>query len=668
MFSGRGLPNERDVKAVLTWPVWQMSGKFNHGLFRSISSMFSGRGLPKERDVTACMEWLSEAGGANSETLQLMSRLFCGAFAGHKALGLPPTGLLRDYEQRLSRLVKASASKDNQYTCEIKQIALFLANRGGTSYLSWPECERFFSVCSGSLNTEDTEPVFASTAQALARLHSVLLAQGGPGVRAFLAINEQQGWVSSAHERGQQLILLSMPVALEALCRAFDLVPAASWRDYIYFGRKGTTPPDASLWHEICDWRHVLPERMSNLGSQRDFIAMAVTLPDHCKKRLMTRAAVEAVITLFPSVHILRELAHHTPPANLAELFCAALDYVQKEQYNGATLTTLLPALLQSGLTLPSTAPTALPHHTFMNTEACDGGFTIHCPADVADGEKLLHLFAATVTTIACDMFTTTSGEHFTVKKYGGELCRFALPKCVTGPHSFTISNWSPEDFKLFFDVTEHSEFYLTRITYQDGQKPYDCNRQQRMGMALAASADNSGPFTALSLSTLYLFIKNNAPMDRLVWLSFAHHRYRLPQTVCQRLLPLALGAINDVTADFLDWLQSRCPAQQIAQPHAPAAARPLATSAQKSFEQLWAALANKQLLDGADLAVLNHYHDQLSLAQLASVVGRASLALPDDALKIWCARLTEARHQISHRAPRLLDIDDDFYELIMDA
>ena len=81
---------------------------------------------------------------------------------------------------------------------------------------------------------------------------------------------------------------------------------------------------------------------------------MAVTLPDGCKKRLMTQPAIEAVITLFPSVRILQTLASHYSPANVAELLCAALDYAQNRPYDTAPLTPLLPALLQSRLALPS--------------------------------------------------------------------------------------------------------------------------------------------------------------------------------------------------------------------------------------------------------------------------------------------------------------------------
>ena len=668
MFHCKGLPKEQAVKAIFSWPIWQLNGQFNHEIFRLICAMFNGKGLPCERDVAACMQWLEEEDSIDRATLRLMSRLFSGTFAGHTALGLPPVSRLRDCERRLVQLFNGTASDADQYASEIKQTALFLANKGGSNHLCWSECERFFRAYSGQLHTHDAEVVPTSTARALSLLHTVLLVQGGPGVRTFFAVNDQQG---SASERDRQLALLSLPVPLELIAGAFDRVPPQSWCDYIYFGRKRVTAPDCGQWHEICDWRRAMPERMSNPCRQRDFIDMAAALPDNCKKRLMRKTAIEAVITLFPSVRILRTLASCDSPANVATLFGAALDYVQNKQYDAATLTTLLPALLRSGLTLPSSAPQAAPHGTFMNPQACDGGITVHCPADVADGETLLHSFVATFTAMASNMLTTFEGEHFTVEQYGGERFRFPVPKCVAGPHSFTISNWLLEHFKLFFGVPENSELYLANPTGQDGKEPYVSSCQQRLEAATTVTTcDCDNPFTPLPLSTLALIVKNSAPINRWVWQSFAHHRHRLPESVGQWLLSRAVDATDEVPAGFLDWLQSRYPSPQITQSLPPVAECSLATavSPEQSPDPLWAALIHKPLLNEAELALLNSYHQQFSLEQLASVVERASLALPADTLQLWDARLTQAREQRSGGHPLLVDLDDDLYGLIMET
>ena len=120
MFSGKGLPKKAEVQAALSWPVWQVNGQFNHNLFRSFSSMFHGKGLPKECEVAACMGWLSQGDSVDKETLQLMGRLFCGTFAGHIALGLPPVESLRDYEQRTAQLFHATAYDNDKHMTAIK--------------------------------------------------------------------------------------------------------------------------------------------------------------------------------------------------------------------------------------------------------------------------------------------------------------------------------------------------------------------------------------------------------------------------------------------------------------------------------------------------------------------------------------------------------------------
>ena len=661
MLAGRGLPKEEDANAMLSRRIWQVDGAFQQDLFVALSSLFHGRGLPEDSDVATCMAWLSQAGGIDRETLKLIRRLFCRVCAGHGVLGLPPVGRLRDYKQRLAQLFEGTVINDGQYTTEIKQIALFLACSGGTNYLTWPECERFLKVCLGALYTDASEVPAPPTALALTHLHRVLLAHGGRGIRTFFTVNDDRNWTSSASEREQQLVLLSLPVSLELIRGAFDRVAPELWGAYIYFGCNRTTPPDYGQWHEICDWYRVLPERISIPCSQRQFIDIAVRLPDNLKKRLMNKMAVEAVITLFPSIRILRTLAGYYSSANVAELFCAALDYVQNQQYDAATLTTLLPALLQSRLTLPSTAPKALPYHTFMNGERCKEGTIIHCPADVADGETLLHCFVATLTAIASDMSTTFAGESYTVGQYGGERFDFVVPKCTVGLYCLTISNWSLEHFKRFFDVAGTPEFYRAKPNWQEG-----LGSRQQLGEATFVDDSGDRSFAPLPLSTLALIVKNGAPIHRWAWLSFSQQRHRLSESICQSLLSRALTAADEVPTDFLGWLQNRDRSQRMMPPQSDLAAHSLTAPvvAEENFAQLWAALANKTLLDGADLALLNNGHNQLSLEQLVSVVERASLALPADTQEIWGTRLTLARQQRSCRNPLLLDLDldDDMY------
>ena len=106
-----------------------------------------------------------------------------------RTLLLPPVKCLWDYEQRLAQLF--NASDNDQRAPEVKQIALFLANRGATNHLSWPECERFLKVYSGQLHACGTGAKVPSTVQALSHLHTVLLTQRAQGIRTFFVANDQ---------------------------------------------------------------------------------------------------------------------------------------------------------------------------------------------------------------------------------------------------------------------------------------------------------------------------------------------------------------------------------------------------------------------------------------------------------------------------------------------
>ena len=114
------------------------------------------------------------------------------------------------------------------------------------------------------------------------------------------------------------------------------------------------------------------------------------------------------------------------------------------------------------------------------------------------------------------------------------------------------------------------------------------------------------------------------------------------PQAAREGRPERVLAATDEVSADFLAWLQSRCQAQRILLSQSPVAEHSLIAPAlaEESLENLWTALADKPLLDGADLALLSLYHDKFSLEQFASVVERSGLALPADTLEIWRARL----------------------------
>ena len=57
MNNGKGLPEQKRVKEVLSWPEWRVVGQFSMELFRAFSSMKHSKGLPEHKRVKEVLSW-----------------------------------------------------------------------------------------------------------------------------------------------------------------------------------------------------------------------------------------------------------------------------------------------------------------------------------------------------------------------------------------------------------------------------------------------------------------------------------------------------------------------------------------------------------------------------------------------------------------------------------
>ena len=90
MNSSRGLPDEAKVKAMLDWPVWKVDGQFNMELFRALSSMTHGKGLPDEAKVKTMLDWpVWKVDG------QFSMELFRALSSMNSSRGLPDEGKVK---------------------------------------------------------------------------------------------------------------------------------------------------------------------------------------------------------------------------------------------------------------------------------------------------------------------------------------------------------------------------------------------------------------------------------------------------------------------------------------------------------------------------------------------------------------------------------------------
>ncbi len=79
MNNGKGVPTNKEVKAILGWPEWKdENAEFNTELFRAFSSMNHGQGLPrheKVKEVLSWPEWKNRDGERNMELFRSFSSM-----------------------------------------------------------------------------------------------------------------------------------------------------------------------------------------------------------------------------------------------------------------------------------------------------------------------------------------------------------------------------------------------------------------------------------------------------------------------------------------------------------------------------------------------------------------------------------------------------------------
>ncbi|WOG30276.1 hypothetical protein [Endozoicomonas sp. 8E] len=79
MNNGKGVPTNKEVKAILGWPEWKdRDGEFNTKLFRSFSSMNSGKGMLKHEQVKEVLgwpEWKDKDGEFSMELFRSLSSM-----------------------------------------------------------------------------------------------------------------------------------------------------------------------------------------------------------------------------------------------------------------------------------------------------------------------------------------------------------------------------------------------------------------------------------------------------------------------------------------------------------------------------------------------------------------------------------------------------------------
>ena len=97
--------------------------------------MFSGRGLPSERDVKASLSWLSGADDLDRDTFAKISALLSTMLAKHRISGIPDMERLGVYERQLLQLFPFNVVQSDHCRGQLKQLVFYAASKKGDAYV-----------------------------------------------------------------------------------------------------------------------------------------------------------------------------------------------------------------------------------------------------------------------------------------------------------------------------------------------------------------------------------------------------------------------------------------------------------------------------------------------------------------------------------------------------
>ena len=215
------LPGQKTPGRWMAGSVWS---------YCAFSSMNSGKGLPKQAEVEAVLGW-TMIGGQCNETLQkLMPRLYVSA-------GIPDIQKLKQYEQKLRDLFFArpatglESDDEDEQSCLIKQAALFLATSKPRQVLRFSDAEHFYQQETGDADYK------------LQRLLKLLTSYGGQAVTAYLTLNDND----RALLLSPDLFRTPFPLVMQAI----NHFPPPERKPYLFFSKNLQAPPDKEQWSQI---------------------------------------------------------------------------------------------------------------------------------------------------------------------------------------------------------------------------------------------------------------------------------------------------------------------------------------------------------------------------------------------------------------------------------
>ena len=658
MNNGKGLLKQADVGDVMRWKVWEVDGQFSMALFRAFSSMNSGKGLPKQADVEAVLAWLNCGGTLNDVLQSLMVRLYASA-------GTPDTKKLKQYEQKLSALFFANASTEpesddeEEQSCLIKQVALFLLTRKPQYFLNLGDVEYFYQQVTGDANRR------------LGKLLRLLTSYGRAGVTRYRALNN--------NDRSALLSTCTSRIPLPLAMKAINEFSPHERKRYLFFSRNLKAPLGRTQWNDILRQLKRLTSVLKNPHTQRLYLEVVWSLPPSDRDVFLDETRVATVTAVFPSLNALKNLANRHSSQWLKELLEACLQYRQGTP-SKENIKRLFTALLETQL--PLYDHNDIPDYFLSGYMALgDSALFIRVTPPIQTAEELALHFVAAVTGVLSDMYYHYAANQLKVQQYGGEVHTFPVPELEIHDDGIKISHWSAEVFSRFLAITEFPEhYYFSQEAWQQHCTPGLPGYFQRR-MAACHQRESAAPdaitFHPLSIPALMGLLKHNIRINPCAWKSFDHHKDRLPGAAHSRLLSeIKRTDHEDIPVSLKGYLEARRPPEEEALPqnemNAPASPPPAIAmellSEEEQFQRLWADLSGKTLVVVADLELLAGYKDYMTMEHIVSILKRADVGMEPYRFDELRRLLGEKKDRYLRHDPLLLNLPDEVANYLIEA
>ena len=657
MNSSKGLPKQADVEDVKRWKVWEVDGEFSMELLRAFSYMNNGKGLPKEADVEDVLAWLNCEGTLNDALQSLMVRLYASA-------GTPDTKKLKQYEQKLSALFFANASTEpesddeEEQSCLIKQVALFLLTRKPQYFLNFGDVEYFYQQVTGDADRR------------LEKLLGLLTSYGGAGVTRYLALNN--------NDRNALLSTCTSRIPLPLAMKAINEISPHERKLYLFFSRNLKAPPDKNQWNHILLQLKRLTSVLKTPHAQRRYLEVVWNLAPSDRDIFLDETPVATVTAVFPSLNALKNLANRHSCQWLKELLDACLQYRQGTP-SKENIKRLFTALLETQLPLYSHKD--IPDYFLSGyMSAGDSALVIRVTPPIQTAEELALHFVAAVMGVLSDMFYRYEANKLKVQEYGGEVHTFPVPELEIHDDGIEISHWSAEVFSRFLAITEFPEhYYFSQEGWQGHCTPGLPDYFQRR-MAACHQRESAAPDATtfhLSIPALMGLLKHNIRINPCAWKSFDYHKDRLPRVLHRRLLSeIKRTAHEDIPVSLKEYFEASRPPEKEAWPqnemHAPTSPPPAIAvellSEEEQFQRLWADLSGKTLMVVADMELLAGYKDYMTMEHIVSILKRADVGMEPYRFDELRQLLGEKKDRHLRRDPLLLNLSDEVANYLIEA